>query len=276
MKEIKRISILGCGWLGLPLGKFLSELGYEVKGSTTSDERLKRLKEAGIEPYKINFNPTLLGQDSIKDFLEVDLLIVNIPPSLRTKSESFHVQQMQELNKYLSSSGVKYLIYISSTSVYPDLNRVVIEDDVKDESMADNKTLFLAEELFRNSLGLKTVIVRCAGLAGYDRNLVKHFAGKKDLKGGNCPVNLIHRDDVIDILKLIITGNCWGETINISAPVHPLRKDLYPYLAKKYNYSLPEYLPTDQSSYKIISTEKQQRLINFSFKFPNPMEFSFD
>jgi nucleoside-diphosphate-sugar epimerase len=95
------------------------------------------------------------------------------------------------------------------------------------------------------------------------------------LKGGNSPVNLIHRDDVIEILKLIIERDLWGQTINIAAPIHPLRKDLYPYLAKKYNYSLPEYLPTDESSFKIISTEKLENLLNYSFKFPDPMEFSF-
>lgn len=275
MEQIESIGILGCGWLGFPLGTKLVQDGFEVKGSTTSDDKLIKLKNAGINPYKINLSPTLVEQDSIKDFLQVDLLIVNIPPSLRTKSESFHVEQMKELNKFLGASTVKYLIYISSTSVYPDLNRAVTEEDVKDESMADNKTLFIAEDLFRKNSNINTVIVRCAGLAGYDRNLVRHFAGKKELKGGNCPVNLIHRDDVIGILKMMINGKVWNQTINISAPLHPLRKDLYPYLAKKYNYPLPEYIPSDDSSFKIISTEKLNKLLSYSFKFPDPMEFSF-
>jgi len=273
--QIKSIGILGCGWLGLPLGKSLVEDGFEVKGSTTRDDKLASLKDAGIKPYIIHLNPRLQEQDLIKDFLQVDLLVVNIPPSLRTKSESFHVEQMQEVNKYLSSSGVKYLIYISSTSVYPDLNRVVTEEDVKETADADAKTLFLAEDIFRKNSSLKTIIIRCAGLAGYDRNLVKHFAGKKELKGGNSPVNLIHRDDVIQILNVVIKGNYWNDTINISAPVHPLRKELYPYLAEKYNYPLPEYLLADQSPFKIISIEKLKSLVNYNFKFPDPKEFSF-
>jgi len=32
----KRISILGTGWLGLPLAKALTEEGHILKGSTTS------------------------------------------------------------------------------------------------------------------------------------------------------------------------------------------------------------------------------------------------
>lgn len=29
----KTISILGCGWLGLPLGQHLVQQGYHIKGS---------------------------------------------------------------------------------------------------------------------------------------------------------------------------------------------------------------------------------------------------
>jgi 3-hydroxyisobutyrate dehydrogenase-like beta-hydroxyacid dehydrogenase len=34
--ENKSISILGCGWLGVPLAKHLIQKGFSVKGSVTS------------------------------------------------------------------------------------------------------------------------------------------------------------------------------------------------------------------------------------------------
>jgi len=34
-----QISILGCGWLGLPLAKAILENEFSVKGSTTSREK---------------------------------------------------------------------------------------------------------------------------------------------------------------------------------------------------------------------------------------------
>jgi len=40
---MQKVSILGCGWLGKPLAVFLISKGYLVKGSTTSDEKLKLL-----------------------------------------------------------------------------------------------------------------------------------------------------------------------------------------------------------------------------------------
>ena len=51
---MKKISILGCGWLGLPLAKSLIEKGFSIKGSTTSEEKLQVLQNAGIQPFLIS------------------------------------------------------------------------------------------------------------------------------------------------------------------------------------------------------------------------------
>ena len=40
---------MGCGWLELPLAEQLAELGYEVKGSTASKERLDLPAGRGLE-----------------------------------------------------------------------------------------------------------------------------------------------------------------------------------------------------------------------------------
>lgn len=269
---IKTISILGCGWLGLPLGKFLHEQGFEMKGSTTTFDKLELLKKNKIEPYQISLNPYITGND-IHSFFESDLLIIDVPPSLRKQTADFHIEQMQEVQKIIQGSAVKYIIYISSTSVYTDVNGEVKEEDVVTLDEADNKTLFTAEEIFRKDTRVKSLIIRCAGLAGYDRNLVRHFAGKKELRMGNAPVNLIHRDDVIHILLELIKRNKWNETFNICCPRHPLRKDLYPFLAQKYNYEMPEYLADDISDFKIINIEKLQKEIGYNFKFSDPQEF---
>ena len=46
-----KISILGCGWLGLPLAKALVNNDYLVSGSTTSEEKIAVLEKAKIEPF---------------------------------------------------------------------------------------------------------------------------------------------------------------------------------------------------------------------------------
>ena len=51
---MKQISILGCGWLGLPLAQQLVHHGFQINGATTSDAKLVVLKNAGIQPFLIN------------------------------------------------------------------------------------------------------------------------------------------------------------------------------------------------------------------------------
>ena len=48
-----KISILGCGWLGLPLAKALIGNGFSVKGSTTSYEKISGLEQGGITTFLI-------------------------------------------------------------------------------------------------------------------------------------------------------------------------------------------------------------------------------
>lgn len=272
---IQQISILGCGWLGLPLGEFHVKKNFKVKGSTTKEEKINAIKQAGITPFLFRFDPHYSG-DEIKDFLSTDLLIINIPPSLKSKSEDFHIRQIQELVKYLNESPVKKVIYISSTSIYPDLNREVKEGDVISAEQAENKTLFEAEKILKKQNRFETTILRCSGLAGYDRILVKHFAGKKNLPMGNAPVNLIHRDDVIEIIYEVIKKNKWNEVYNICTPLHPLRKNFYPKMAKEYGYEVPEYNPADSSPFKIIMAEKMIKDLDYKFKFPDPGKFYYN
>jgi nucleoside-diphosphate-sugar epimerase len=59
-----RISILGCGWLGFPLGIRLLERDHFVRGSTTTKDKIPLLEEAGIEPYHIQqLDPRISGDD---------------------------------------------------------------------------------------------------------------------------------------------------------------------------------------------------------------------
>ena len=50
----KRVSILGCGWVGKALAIKLVQKGYEVEGTTTSANKLDYLQSHGIIPFIID------------------------------------------------------------------------------------------------------------------------------------------------------------------------------------------------------------------------------
>lgn len=281
---MKTISILGCGWLGSPLALTLLAEGYTVKGSTTRAEKLSVLRDVGIQPYRLSLNPKLQPKES-EGFFHSDLLIIDIPPKARDKSPDFHPQQIEAVAEEIKTQKVNHCIYISSTSVYPNLNREVSEKDAVEMEKAGKKegghtegsmyALLKAEEMLKAIPDLALTIIRCGGLMGYDRIPGRYFAGKQQLTTGSIPVNYIHRDDVIGIILEVIRQDYWKQTLNAVAPQHPSRQQVYAQNAADFGFSAPTFKETPAEEYKIVSPGKLLKELNYTFRYPNPLEFRF-
>jgi len=115
-----KVAILGCGWLGLPLAKQLLKSGHQVNGSTTSVEKGKVLIDAGINPFTLDLDD--LTSD-FNDFLNVDELIITIPPRLKN-----HTETIKRLINKIESSSIKRVTYTSSISVYGNATGIITED----------------------------------------------------------------------------------------------------------------------------------------------------
>lgn len=274
---IRLVSILGCGWLGLPLGKALADKGYGVKGSTTSPTKLALLAKDGIRPFLIDFRPTPSPDDypgnDLEDFLTADLLVINLPPKVEARGEDFHVRQIQHLCRLLPTTPVRHLLYVSSTSVYPDLNREVDESEVLPRE-GSNLTLLRAENLLRSlEPAMGVTILRCGGLMGYDRMPGKYVAGRKGLTTGEVPVNYVHRDDVIAIILETIRQPDGGRLFNVVAPLHPTRREVYLQNTAQFGLLPPEFSDTPGQPFKLVSSEKLRQTLPYEFLYPDPLHF---
>jgi len=266
---MKTISILGCGWLGLPLGLFLLEKGFKIKGSTATPDKLLVLEKEGIEPYYINLSPEI-NADYDPDFFKSDVLIINFPPQRRADIVSYHQKQIESLISEIKKSPLKKAVFVSSTSVYPEVNREVTEDEDLKPTKDSGKALLNVEDIMMNINQVQTTVLRFAGLIGYDRMPGRFLSGKRDVKNGNAPVNLIHRDDCIQIIFEIIQQGVWGQILNGCCDKHPLRKEYYTRQAKIIGVDLPTFDDSEVSNYKIISNMKLKKILNYRFKYPDP------
>jgi nucleoside-diphosphate-sugar epimerase len=272
----KKISILGCGWLGLPLANNLIELNYIIKGSTTSEEKLHTLKEAGIEPYLITLTENeLIG--NVSDFLkDSEYLIINIPPKLRSHNSENFVKKINLLIPLIEKSTIKKVLFISSTSVYGELpislnqKAVIFSEETKAiPDTESGKQLLEAENFLQRNSNFSTTIIRFGGLIGDDRQPVKHLSGKQDIENPDAPVNLIHLKDCIEIIKKTIMNTntvlIWNQIFNAVAPFHPSRNDYYTSKAKKLNLVAPIFKKNTISKGKIVNGEKIISTINYQF-----------
>ncbi|MGD9487412.1 MAG: SDR family oxidoreductase [Calditrichaceae bacterium] len=268
------ISILGCGWLGLPLAEHLIRNDFTVKGSTTREEKLPLLREKGIEAHRIILDPEI-GGDNISRFFDSDVLILNIPPGRRDNVAKNHIRQIKSVLTALNKSAVKRILFVSSTSVYGNKNREVSESDETYPETESGKALIAAEQLLLDQRTYNPVVIRFAGLAGGDRNPGRFFAGKKQIPNGAAPVNFIHRDDCIGLIHEIIRRDVRGEIFNACSDKHPSRSDFYRKTAEDLGLEAPEFVDEESRRYKIINSDKIKQRLEYRFKYPDPMEFSY-
>jgi len=277
MTEImnKKISILGCGWLGLPLAKSLLAKDYVVKGSTTSESKLEVLKNAGISPFQIQLEEhEIIG--TIENFLdETDVLLIDIPPGLRkvtsTSNEMTFVNKVKTLIPFIEKSRIQKVIFVSSTSVYGDGFPIVeiTEETKPNPDTESGKQLVIAETLLQSNQHFKTTVIRFGGLLGDDRHPVKFLAGRTNVENPEAPVNMIEREDCIGIIEEIlkqVQHDNWGETFNAVAPQHPTRKAYYHKKAEIFNLPLPTFAENSESKGKIISSKKVETILGYSFQ----------
>lgn len=271
MKEEKeKISILGCGWLGLPLAQKLLEKGYIVKGSTTSENKISILKEHKIKPFLVTLYEDKI-EGCIQDFLNnSDILIVDIPPKLRSTTSENFVSKIKLLIAEIEKSSVQKVLFISSTSVYADVFPIeeITEKTPTNPETESGKQLVETEQLLLSNTTFETTILRFGGLIGEDRNPIVHLAGRENVTNAEAPINFIHHEDCIGIITAIVEKSVWNTVFNAVTPQHPTRKEYYTAKAKELKLTPPTFDKNITSIGKIVSNNKLVALLNYNFKAP--------
>lgn len=268
--EIKTISILGYGWLGAPLAQHLLSKGYHIKASTTSESKMQSIAEAGIEPYLLSLDPRLSVNDF--GFFQSDLLIINFPPRRRPDIVPFHTEQIRSIIQPIVEYSISNILYISSTSVYPSVQRIVTEDDILPAEKGSGQALQIAEELLMSLPGQQTTVLRLAGLVGDDRVPGRFLAGKTDVENADAPVNLIHRDDCIGVISSVIERKAFGQLFNVCMDEHPTRRQFYEAAAIKAGLNLPQFGSQSGCKFKIVDSSKLKRMLGYQMRYTNPMD----
>ena len=265
-----KISILGCGWLGLPLAKALLVKGFSVNGSTTSQEKLSILQNAGINPFLIQLDSKSVS-GSIETFLqESTILVLDIPPKLRGNNSEDFIGKIQNLIPFIEKSSVENVLFISSTSVYGEKNDRVTEETLLNPDTEGGRQLVIVESLLQKNKNFKTTILRFGGLIGEDRNPVKFLAGRENIENPDAPINLIHQEDcigiIVEMLNRVQHDREIGNVVfNAVTPQHPARKEYYTQKAIENNLSLPIFDDSKKSVGKLISSKKVEEVLAYKF-----------
>lgn len=264
------ISIVGLGWLGLPLALRLKELDYTVVGTVTSSEKLLRLVASpfAVKVIKISTDQIIGDWKSITE--DANYIFINIPPSNNSNGDHGYIRQIKQIIK--RTNREKKIIFISSTSVYGDQAGLVDETSTCKPTKKGGQIVFAAENLLREHFQENLTIIRFGGLIGPERHPGKFIKAGQHISNPDWPVNLIHLADCIQIIEKTIQQNSSGELLNGCCDIHPTKREMYNAAALDLGIEPPLFEQQTQVNPKIVANSKAKNLLNLTYLYANPIQ----
>ncbi|MEY4571902.1 MAG: nucleotide sugar dehydrogenase [Bacteroidota bacterium] len=235
----KSIVIWGMGWLGIPLAKKLREEDHQVIGITRNEDKKEQLFINGIQAIIL-----IDLEGEIEKIKSCQIFILLVPP----RRDSLFLENLDFILHNLPKSAC--FIYTSSIGIYQNINGVVDENSLLDET----SDVFFSEN-FIQARRENSIFLRLGGLIGPNRHPV-HFLAKKMLnKSANQVVNLVQQTDVIEVITRIIQNPIPG-IYNLCSNEHPTRHQYYNEAAQAFGFKELEFENSNFESGKIIDSKK--------------------
>jgi nucleoside-diphosphate-sugar epimerase len=276
-----RVLIVGCGYVGLPLGAELARLGHEVYGLRRSLET-SDLTRAGIKPIVGD-----ITQPALLPLLQPNFdWVVNTISSSQGGVEDYravYLEGTKRLVEWLQGAGSlgKY-VYTSSTSVYAQADGSwVTEESPTDPKSETSRVLVETESVLLDQVtahGFPAVILRLAGIYGPGRGHLFHqlLRGEARLAdGGSRLINMIHRDDAAGAILAALERGSPGEVYNVVDDEPVTQRDFFQWLVERLGLPIPPVAEATESAgrkrgvtNKRVSNRKLRLALACELKYP--------
>ena len=282
--KVKNISIF-CFGFGQVAKNFIKKLSiekYNINLSTTSRSKSSKEIFNSINYNSYLFNSQKFDKNLVVKLKEADHILVSIPPK---NQEDIVVKNFA---KSMENSKVKWITYLSATSVYGDHKGKWVNENSKKNPTSINGIARLKAEnawfsLEKNNK-LPVQIFRLAGIYSNEKNiLVRLKAGDvKLINKKNHYFSRIHVDDIANILFESLSKFKSGEVYNLSDDKPASSEEITLFGAnilkiknlKKINYNEveSEKLKNFYKESKKVSNKKVKNYFNYNLKFSSYME----
>jgi nucleoside-diphosphate-sugar epimerase len=281
---VKNINIF-CFGFGQVAKNFIKKLSieeYNITLTTTSRNQSSEEIFNGIQYNNYLFNIDKYDKNLLPRLKEADHILVSIPPE---KQEDIVVKNF---SKSIKDSKVKWITYLSATSVYGDHKGEWVNENSNTNPTSKNGIARLKAEnawvSLEKNLKLPIQIFRLSGIYSKEKNILSR------LKLGNIELldkkdhyfSRIHVDDIANILFKSLFKFKSGEIYNISDDKPSPSKEVVLFGAKILNIEnikkfevkkiKNEMLKNFYNDSKKVSNKKIKRFFNYVLKFPSYVE----
>jgi nucleoside-diphosphate-sugar epimerase len=281
MKDIN-IFCFGFGQVAKNFIKKLSIEQYNINLSATSRSESSKKIFNGINYNSYLFNSEKFDQNLVVKLKESDHILVSIPP------ENQEDLVVKNFSKFIENSKVKWITYLSATSIYGDHNGEWVNENSKTNPISNNGIARLKAENAWVSLEkdskIPIQIFRLSGIYSNEKNiLIRLKSGQvKLINKKNHYFSRIHVDDISNILFKSLSKFKSGEIYNLSDDKPSTSEDVTLFGAKLLNIEKIEKIEVDQiksemlknfyNESKKVSNKKMKNYFNYNLKFPSYIE----
>ena len=281
MKDIN-IFCFGFGQVAKNFIKKLSVEQYNINLSATSRSESSKKSFNGINYNSYLFNSEKFDQNLVVKLKEADHILVSIPP------ENQEDLVIKNFSKFIESSKVKWITYLSATSIYGDHKGEWVNENSKTNPISNNGIARLKAENAWFSLEknkkIPVQIFRLSGIYSNEKNiLIRLKSGSvKLINKKNHFFSRIHVDDISNILFKSLSKFKSGEIYNLSDDKPSTSEEVTLFGAKILNIENIEKIEVDQiksemlknfyNESKKVSNKKMKSYFDYNLKFPSYIE----
>lgn len=215
-----RVLIVGCGYVGLPLGIELVKQGHEVFGLRRSIAGEAELIAAGLKPLAAD----ITRPEDLARLPGPFDWVINAVSSTKGGADEYrqvYLEGTRNLIEWLTPMALKKFVYTSSTSVYGQTDSSVVKESSSAEPSSPTSQLLVETEklLLEAAQARKfpAIILRVAGIYGPERGhlFLQYLRGEARIAGkGDRIINMIHRDDLVTAIIAGLKSGRAGEIYN--------------------------------------------------------------
>ena len=281
MKDIN-IFCFGFGQVAKNFIKKLSVEQYNINLSATSRSESSKKTFNGINYNSYLFHSEKFDQNLVVKLKEADHILVSIPP------ENQEDLVIKNFSKFIESSKVKWITYLSATSIYGDHKGEWVNENSKTNPISNNGIARLKAENAWFSLEknkkIPIQIFRLSGIYSNEKNILIRLksGGVKLINKKNHFFSRIHVDDISNILFKSLSKFKSGEIYNLSDDKPSTSEEVTLFGAKILNIENIEKIEVDQiksemlknfyNESKKVSNKKMKSYFNYNLKFPSYIE----
>ncbi|WP_251344198.1 SDR family oxidoreductase [Haloplanus halophilus] len=237
-----QVVVLGCGYVGIELGRQLTQAGHEVVGVRRSDAGLDAIEAAGFEAVRAD----LTDAASLAAVPDADWAVYAASAGGRDvdAARTAYVDGLRTVVETLGDrpSPPDRLVYTSSTGVYGDHGGDWVDESTTPDPATDRQRVLLEAERIAlegtADRGIDGTVVRFGGLYGPDRYRLDRYLDGPVTAGY---LNSIHRDDAAGVVAHVLTADVARGEVILAVDDDPVWKpEFADWLAEQCDVSPPE------------------------------------